>query len=137
MKPTDSVLGIDRYYVPNNHYWRKADGAVFSSALPGFIPECDVNYRRWLADGNCPTRFPCDANGMESDSELAAVLLVNGCINAAAVLNRMLARAAALAKLDPLICQIKRYEELGENADRARGALAARMQEINEKYPVS
>lgn len=126
-----------REYAPDRHYWLREDGQIFSSARMKYITEADAEYLSWTAAGGTATPFPRDNCGTESERELAKVLIAAGCVDAASVLDIMLARAAVLTELDPLICQIKRYEEMGESADRARVELIAKMNVLNATYPVN
>ena len=54
----------------------------------------------------------------------------------APVIDPKVARAAALAAIDPLVSQITRYEILGIDAGIAKAKLVAKVAEIDQKYPV-
>ncbi len=90
----------DYFYAPENHYWRKADGGLFSSARAAHTTASDPQYIAWLAAGGTPTAFPRDTAGEESERELAAVLAAAGCIDAAGALSPAVESAALLVATD-------------------------------------
>jgi hypothetical protein len=61
-------------YIPQNWYWRKADGTIVSSAAQGIVPADDSAYVAFLTADGTPTPYPKDEAGEESEAELAAVL---------------------------------------------------------------
>jgi hypothetical protein len=61
-------------YTPQNWFWRKADGTIFSSAAQGIVPDDTPAYVAFLAGGAVPTPYPKDEAGEESEAELVAVL---------------------------------------------------------------
>ena len=85
-------------YNPQNHYWVKADGTIYSSEAMGIIAADDAAYLEWLDRGGKPTRYPLDEAGNESEAELAAVLAAHGLFVSA----RAKREAEILAELDAL-----------------------------------
>jgi hypothetical protein len=72
------------------------------------------------------------------DSEQAKAILASGVAIApyvAPVVDPKVARAAALAALDPLVCQITRYELAGLDASQAKAKLATTMAKIDAEFP--
>ena len=61
-------------YNPQDWYWLKSDGKIFSSKTSSVIQSSDKTYQAWVAQGNAPTPWPKDATGNESDQELVNVL---------------------------------------------------------------
>jgi hypothetical protein len=65
-------------YNPNDWYWIKADGGIYSSGqqktMTAEQAAQNQQYQTWLASGGIPTPYPEDAEGQESEAELAAVL---------------------------------------------------------------
>ncbi len=61
-------------YNPFDWYWRRADGALWSSARAMLVTETDAAFEAWQSAGNAPTPWPRDAEGNESAAELRAVL---------------------------------------------------------------
>ncbi|KAB2768632.1 hypothetical protein [Brucella anthropi] len=61
-------------YNPYDWYWLADDGRVFASANQSLVPKSYPAYKNWLANGNVPTRWPCDDSGAQTDSELSKVL---------------------------------------------------------------
>jgi hypothetical protein len=93
-------------YIPQNWFWRKTDGTIFSSAAQGFVPEDAPAYVAFLAAGSVPTPYPKDESGQESEAELAAVLRPYGLhvSQSAAKREEILARLAEIdaASIRPL-----------------------------------
>jgi len=67
-----------RNYDPQNHYWAKADGSLYSSASMTTVPADDAVYLAWAEAGGIATLYPLDEAGEESEAELAAVLAPYG-----------------------------------------------------------
>lgn len=65
-------------YTPQNHYWIKSDGTIYSSAMQNCVSDADAAYKAWCAEGGIATQYPRDTAGVESDAELEAVLAVHG-----------------------------------------------------------
>jgi len=65
-------------YNPADHYWLLADGTVYSSSRMAYLQADDATYQAWLVAGGIPTAYPKDADGDESEKELAVVLGVHG-----------------------------------------------------------
>lgn len=65
-------------YHPADHYWQRADGRLYASARRCYVQADDEYYHAWRGRGGFATAFPRDADGAESESELAAVLAQYG-----------------------------------------------------------
>jgi hypothetical protein len=61
-------------YTPSNWYWRRADGALWSSAAAAIVPADNPAYLAWTAAGGVPTPWPRDGAGTETGAALRAVL---------------------------------------------------------------
>ena len=66
-------------YTPENWYWMRENGVVFSSAIGDFIhPATDDAFLAWQAHGHRPTVWPRDDNGEQTDLALHEVLAAHG-----------------------------------------------------------
>ncbi len=65
-------------YHPADHYWHRADGSLYASARQRYVQADDEEYGAWRGRGGFATPFPRNADGAESESELAAVLAQYG-----------------------------------------------------------
>ena len=61
-------------YNPQNWYWIKGGERIYSSGKNTFIDPSNTDYCAWQSSGGVATNWPRDAEGEESDVELAAVL---------------------------------------------------------------
>lgn len=61
-------------FIPQDWYWQRASGALFSSARIAEVSATDEAYVEWVERGFVPTPYPKDAEGSESVAELEAVL---------------------------------------------------------------
>ncbi|MDR6702997.1 hypothetical protein [Agrobacterium tumefaciens] len=74
-KTTDTFKSKDpRMFNPRDWYWRRDNGAVYSSARQTVVSKDDENYNDWLGSGYAPTRWPEDVSGQQTDAALAGVL---------------------------------------------------------------
>lgn len=67
-------------FEPRNWYWKADDGRIFSSFKSSLIKENDAAFKAWLKTPFLPTRWPEDGRGLQTDAELAKVLLPYGII---------------------------------------------------------
>lgn len=65
-------------YDPSNHYWRRDDGLIFSSARRKIMDPADVDYSLWLGAGGVATAWPRNENGDQTDKSLQEVLTQQG-----------------------------------------------------------
>ncbi|UXU07194.1 hypothetical protein [Agrobacterium tumefaciens] len=59
---------------PHNHYWRREDGVLFSSAKAMEVLDDDPDYSSWLEAGGAVTVWPRDDLGFQTDAALQDVL---------------------------------------------------------------
>ncbi len=63
---------------PYSWYWVADDGRVFSSASSIIVTAKDKTYTAWKSDGNNPTRWPVDDEGLQTTASLQEVLTPYG-----------------------------------------------------------
>jgi hypothetical protein len=142
---------------PENWYWLRKDGRVYSSQDQGYVESGDEGYQEFLAKNFRPTGFPVDdtPERNESEAELARLLASYG-IWAFPPAPAELREAAYRAEADPLLSKYQQYQAEsgawaglagteaydGEQAARAQAsageALAAYLEkkrEIRERFP--
>lgn len=66
-------------YFPLNHYWIRADGAIYSSRVNALVAADAPAYLDWLRF-NAPTPWPRSEAGVETTEALADVLAPYGVI---------------------------------------------------------
>lgn len=61
-------------FTPENWYWYREDGALFSSARIALVADNDEAFLEWASAGGVPSAFPRNEYGEESVAELQRVL---------------------------------------------------------------
>ncbi|MFS8051572.1 hypothetical protein QD357_01975 [Rhizobium sp. BR 317] len=124
---------------PFEWYWIKADKTVFSSACGAVVGEDDETFVAWKENGGVPTPYPQDAEGNESQAELAAVLSPYGVyinLDAAKVaLKTQIDAAAEIERLKYITSGAGQAMTYSQKADEASRYLAA-TQPVAADYPL-